>query len=355
MLLTHALIFAWSETPATAQAPTFSPFARLGHSITIDEVNDGVSQLLGDDLVDATDFADNFASNGSSFQVIIADLDGDGEAEDDEIVGSFIDYGDLYEFNIYFEEITARSQISFTSVELSKQHVFAGANEATSGWRLDAFHDRWSAGLGEEVRGVLVPRDETFAGVRNERVRGFLNATSISLYGTGGLRWIRIQDEFSWDARGSILGRTAADVRNDHHIFGPQLGFGTVAENGMFRLEAVALGLVGYGHFDSQLTGIFGQAAIPGALNNSINARSTNSLAEREDDYVAWHGETRVTASCQLTQRLRFDATWRWIATGPVYRAYDSMNYTAPTFTLRDIDGDTAYGSDWFVGLTYTH
>lgn len=98
------------------------------------------------------------------------------------------------------------------------------------------------------------------------------------------------------------------------------------------------------------------QDAAPGGLNNAINSRSsTTTISDQTNDYVAWNGELRLRAGCQVTRSLRLDVLWRWIATGPTYSAPDSFVYTLPKFGYRQSDGRTAHGDSLIFAVTYVH
>lgn len=264
--------------------------------------------------------------------------------------------GDL---SVFFDNVTVIEKTPQPfSLEVMKQHIFftgEDTNTLKSGWRFDGFFEDWTLGLGDEVRGGWEINTDELEPIADDWLRDTLKAIRLSAYGTGGLRGMRIEDDFFFEGIGSILGTTRVETIIDHDLFGPQLGVGLVAEASMFRFEAVVLGLVGYGHAEIKQTGIFGYEAIPGALNRSAVARTAHSSAPKvTDDYVAWHGETRLTASCQLTQSLRFDAMWRGVLTGPVRSAADATAWNAPDFGIHDVNGETIDFSHWFFGLTYT-
>lgn len=302
--------------------------------------------------------ADDINGNGyRGTTQIRADLDGDGVVGSNEVIAIINNFGNLYTFNVSYDTVTVRHATTPTSFEVMKQHVlFApeGMNTLRTGWRFDGFFDQWSLGFGDEVRGGWEINPSAIESLRYGWLRESLEATTVSAYTTTGLRAMRIEDDFFFEGIGSILGRTSVSTMVDHDIIGPQLGVGVVAEASMFRFEAVVLGLVGYGHAETKQTGIFGQELVPGALNRSATARATHSSPKVTDDYVAWQGETRLTASCQLTQSLRFDAMWRGVLTGPVRNAAIATAWNAPDFGIHDMNGETIDFSHWFFGLTYT-
>lgn len=336
----HASASATAFAPTANTAPSAFD-ANIGLSA---DVNSTAEERLADDL------------NGNSsdgFRRVVSLVDGE-----QVVIGTIIDFGDLHEFNVFFDTVAVSEAQAFTSLEVMKQHVFyasPGENRLATGWRFDAYKDDWSAGFGEEVRGGWAIDPERLDSINHDWLRDSLAATSWSTYGTLGVRAMRLEDDFSFDGRGSILGRTQVATMIDHDVIGPQLGWGVVAEASMFRFEAVLLGLVGYGNAETKQAGIFGEELIPGALNRPSTGRTTHSHDETNDDYFAWHGEARITGSCYLTQHLRFDATWRGILSGPVRDATTVTAWNAPDFGINNLSGETIDASHWFFGLTYTH
>lgn len=262
--------------------------------------------------------------------------------------------------NIFFDEIRLESGLKPINFEIMKQHVLhdeGAENEIGSGWRIESVLDGWSFAGGDEVRGRkplgLQGQGRSSSVWLNEAI----DDARFSTYGSLGLRAMHLEDSFYFEGRGSILGRTTVHTQIDHRVVGPQLGLGVVAEASILRFEAVALGLVGYGDAEINQRGVFGEEAIPGALNRSATARSTNSRAPTYhlDSYLALHGELRVSVGCQLTQSLRADVRWIGVYTGPVYSSGLATAWNAPDFGIHQPTSRDGYGDYWFLGLTYTH
>lgn len=314
---------------------------------------------LNDFRDDTNRTADDIDGNGNAGVTrVLADIDGDGVIEEGEVIAILNNFGELHTFNVYFDQVIVESNEDFSSLELVKQHVFFadhGVNTGDTGWRFEAYHDDWSAAVGDEVQGLWGLSEEALDSVSKPWLRDLLDETRFSTYGTAGLRSLMLDRRFAFEGRGSILGRTWVDQQIDHYLVGPQLGLGVVAEASIFRFEAVTMGLMGYGRVENRQRGTFGEEAVPGALNRAATARIAENQHKSDEEQLAWHGETRLTGSCQLTQRLRFDATWRWYVTGPVYDPAGSIEWKVPDFGFRPTAGDEAYGNDWFFGLTYTH
>ncbi|CAL1151125.1 unnamed protein product [Cladocopium goreaui] len=328
-----------AEIAALNAALIFLNLDLAGIVLEVDDAGggDGAAADGGD-----TRLADDINQNGSGGAIrVLADIDGDGVTEPDEVVAVINDFGDVHEFNVFFDQVAVHERFTANSIELMKQTVLGGGPaSASDGWRVDGFVDDWSFGVGDEVRGLSPLPPSFISRVGAEGVRRWMQGLSVSTYGSAGVRAMHLEDRFSFLGLDSILGRTSVNQENDHYVLGPQLGLGWVAEGPTLRFEAALLGLAGYGRVERRQAGVFGEEVIPGALNRAATASSTSSRRADGDDRVAWHGESRLTASCQLTQRLRFDATWRWMVTGPISSAYESVGWNAPDFGLSRTNDD---------------
>lgn len=280
----------------------------------------------------------------------------DATIVDDGFIGSHTDFGDLQEFDIFFDQVVSEKTFRPDSLEVMKQHVFyssPGVNTPTSGWRMEAFVDDWRLGFGDEVVARVPFNTSRLEPIHSKRLREFLYGMKTATYGAAGLRLNSFDSGFSFEGLGSILGRTGVDQTIDHTAIGPQLALGAVAESSIWRFEAVAMGMAGYQRVKYEQHGFVGEEPVPGAVNRLILGSTTTTVNNRDENNFAWLAETRLTASCQLTHHWRFDATWRGFVTGPVYEASEAVVYTAPNFGMREPTDNTAYGSDLFLGLTY--
>jgi hypothetical protein len=299
--------------------------------------------------------ADDIDGNGNAVNFILVDQNNDGEFDD--FIGVLTDYDDLYTFNVGFDEVYLKNELRPTSFELMKQHVLQAGpdvNSLRSGWRFEAFVDDWWFAFGDEVVALTPYKDSPSQSIRNNHLRKFVNELHTSTYTTYGLRAMEYEDSFYFVGRGSILGETSVAQENDHLMIGPQIGVGAVAETSLWRFEAALLGLAGYGNLDLEQSGDLGTTAIPGALNRPSILSSTSTDYQASKDYFAWHGEARLAASCQVTRRLRFDAAWRWMVTGPFYTASNSVVWNMPDWGIQEVKDNSIDRSDLFLGFTYT-
>lgn len=264
---------------------------------------------------------------------------------------------DVSSFLVFFDEAGWRDTQEISGVALSKQYVFGAGdlNTLADGWRIDANAGTVRFSGGDEVRALNPLDPDGFVSLRPEEIPAFLSDLRVSAYGIAGLEYTSADSWFYFLGLGSILGRTEVSTYINHDLFGPRLGLGAVAESGFWRFEAVALGSVGYGWWERRQNGVFGEQVVPGALNRSYLRSATYSANSDRGEGVVWSGEARLLAGCQLTQRLRFDAMWRWTVIGPVHDAYQATRWNVPEFGLAaDSSGERSWDT-WFLGLTYTH
>lgn len=266
----------------------------------------------------------------------------------------------LQDFNIFFDDVYIEAGFEPINFEVLKQHVFGNNqsdNTVGSGWRIASDIDGWSFAGGDEVQATQRLRQDDIDWFRRGRYRRAFADMRLSPYVATGVRSMNFQDSFYFLGTGSILGRTSVLTQIDHRVIGPELGFGVVAESGMLRFEATAIGLVGYGDAEAQQRGIFGEDLIPGALNRPSTGRVVTPSRDHLnlDSFAAVHGELRLKASCQLTQQLRLDALWVGATTGPIYRAADATAWNAPDFGIEVGEKERVRYDNWFLGLTYTH
>ncbi|TWT88310.1 hypothetical protein Mal64_17890 [Pseudobythopirellula maris] len=325
----------------------FRRFVRSGYGVLRggEDVSEA-SLVPGSSTVSSFDF---HGGGNPGVVRVLADIDGDGSISPDEVNAILTDFGDLNQFNIYFGNTKTEEFLGESSFELMKQRVLsaeADVNSQRSGWRADGFAPSFLLQAGDEVRGA---NSWDLSGARTKWVNRFKTST----YASYGLRMVRVSNDFEIAGAGSFLGSTYVGQFNDHDIFGPQLGLGAVAESERLRFEATVLGLAGYGRARLKQNGVFGEEAIPGALNRSASARSTNSTFDASEEHFAWHVETRLASSYRLSPHWRIDALCRWYVAGPVYDAAGGVQLTPPYFGYSAKAG-VGQASEVFFGLAYT-
>lgn len=294
-----------------------------------------------------TRIADDLDGNGSpEFVWIYDDLDGDGVVEDYATSVVLNDVG-----NVYFNRIEATEVFQVSGGELMKQHVLfgdEGVNTLLSGWRGEVVAQGVAASGGDEVVGSLQSSAEAYS----ESIRSALETTKFAAYTTFGLRYAKLESDYSFVGTGNVLGTTRVATQVDHDLVGPQLGIGSVAESDIWRFESVLLTTLGYQRIDFHQQSVFGEEVTSGALNRPAS-NSTISMAKYGEEHAAWLNEIRLMASCRVTPYLRIDGGWRGALATQFHNAALSTAWIAPEFGIRLLDGETVVYDYWTLGLTY--
>lgn len=225
---------------------------------------------------------------------------------------SFTDFGDLHEFNIFFDNVTVRSVTETDGVELMWTHQLTNNH-------YQAKHQN--------------------------------NRLTLS----GGARFLRIYDQFRVDAEGSILHGAFWDTSFTNQVVGPQVGLTWENQRQRWRLSADSRFLFGYNIADWDQLGLTGFGLVPGALNQPLYARPTafsHGLREEQFSPVA---ELRVQASYHIWKAaaLKFGYTGSYI--GNIRRAAPSVHYRLPDMGYVRTDGEDLLinGFDLGVELIY--
>lgn len=242
--------------------------------------------------------ADDIDGNGQAgvFRVL-GDIDGDGTIEPDEIIGLINNFGDLHEFNVFFDQVTIRNRTEIDGVELMRMHELSTRHKQQQG--------RWD-----------------------------------SLRLTYGARFLSVKDDYYFQGLGSILGRTTVSTDIENQIVGPQIGLKWTRRDGPWNFIVEARGTAGYNIVDVDQNGIFGEEAIPGALNRSATARTTTSVDGFRFDEFSPLGELRVQLQYRLAESISLQAGYTAKYVGNIHRGGVSTAWNAPDFGVHDLTSD---------------
>ena len=266
----------------------FGPTFFIGNIGAVDDSNDfdddGVTQLV-----------DDLNGNGFTFNVVTADLDGDGTVDADEIIGTFVDFGDLFEFNVYFEEVNVRNVTELDGIELMTTY------EIDNSHKLD---------------------------------RGRRDYLQLAY----GVRYMQLDDLFEVEMLGSILGRTSANVEVNNQLIGPQIAARWTRDHGRWDFTVDGRAMLAYNVVDKGLNGIFGEELIPGAVNRPILGRTTTTVVGDRDDDFSPVIELRLEARYKITRALAFKVGYTGKFIDNIQRASRALGYTAPNFSFTSAD-----------------
>lgn len=249
-------------------------------------------------VTEAQRVADDLDGNGQAgtFQVL-ADIDGDGVINPDEVVGIINNFGDLHTFNVFFDEVTVRNTTEIDGVELMRTHEVSTRHKLQQG--------RWD-----------------------------------DLRLSYGVRFLNIEDDFYFNGEGSILGRTWVNTNAENQIIAPQLAMRWTRRDGPWNFVLEARGAVGYNIVDVDQEGIFAYEAIPGALNRSAVARTTTSVDGFRYDEFSPIGELRAQLRYRLAEAISVHAGYTAKYVGNIHRGGDSTAWNAPDFGVHDHTSD---------------
>lgn len=242
--------------------------------------------------------ADDIDGNGQAgvYQVL-ADIDGDGIVEPGEVIGLINNFGDLHEFNVFFDQVTVRNRTEIDGVELMRMHELSTRHKLQQG--------RWD-----------------------------------SLRLTYGARFLSVSDDFYFQGIGSILGRTTVSTEVENQIVGPQIGLQWTRRDGPWNFVVEGRATAGYNIVDVDQNGIFGEEAIPGALNRSATARTTTSVDGSRFDEFSPLAELRMQLRYRLAESISLQAGYTAKYVGNVHRGGAATEFAAPDFGVRDQTGD---------------
>ena len=232
-------------------------------------------------------------------------LDADGN-----VILIFTDFDDLHEFNIFFDSVNVRNITETDGVEAMWTHQLTN--------------------------------NHYMAKHQNNRL-------SLSW----GARFLRLYDEFSVDAEGSILGRSFWDTSFTNQIVGPQVALQWANQRQRWRLTTDLRFMFGYNVADWNQVGLMGEELIPGAVNRPLYARPTAFASGLREQDFSPVGELRVQASYHFTKSfaLKFGYTGSYL--GNIRRAATSVRYALPDMGYVDTGGEDFLINGFDLGVEF--
>jgi hypothetical protein len=265
-----------------------------------------------DDEFEITGLADDINGNGiNGFAFVLADLDGDGTIDDDEIIGTIYDFGDIHRFNVFFDQVVVRNRTEMDGVELMATHELSTRHKLEQGRR-----DRLQLQY--------------------------------------GVRYLLMRDQFDMVGFGSILGRTSVEADVDNNLIGPQIGLTYTRDRGAWDLSISGRAMMAYNRADVGQYGIFGEELIPGALNRPASARTTTSVYGRAEDDFSPLGELRIDARYKFSKAVALTLGYTAHYVDNIQRSSKTVAWNAPDFGIKDGKADIfVNGVNFGVELRY--
>lgn len=256
--------------------------------------------------------ADDANGNGAQgFRLVRGDIDGDGIIEADEVVALILDFGDLHEFNVFFDEVTTRNKTEIDGFEFMRMHELSTRHKLEQG-RWDNLRFSW------------------------------------------GVRFLDIDDDFYFQGLGSILGRTTVETEVENQIIGPQLGLKWTRRDGPWNFVVEGRGMLGYNRTDVDQNGIFGEELVPGALNRPAVARTTTSVDGTHFDEFSPVAELRAQLKYRLAESVSLSAGYTAKYIGNVHRSYSATAFNAPDWGVLDAK-DHIFSNGLSLGVELRH
>jgi hypothetical protein len=230
----------------------------------------------------------------------------------EEIIMSFTDWGDLHQFNIFFDSVTVSNHVKTDGIEAM--------------WTHEVSNTRYMA--------------------KNQNNRIELSA---------GARYFRFYDEFDVNAAGSILGGSFWDTSIDNQIVGPQVALKWTNRRQRWSINTDVRFLFGYNVQDWAQTAGMGTDLIPSATNRPLFARATYTSTGQRTSEFSPVGELRVEASYHLTKSFALKAGYSGMYVGNVRRAATSVRYYLPTMGFVDSGTQDLVTNGFNVGVEFVH
>ncbi len=275
--------------PNNEQAPTTGgPGIQLSAVVIVNNQITDITLASGADGI--TDDLDGDGIAG--FGVILADLNGDGTIDDDEVLATFVDFNDLHQFNIRFNTLFVRNNAQADGVELMKTLELDNSHLTEKGQR---------------------------------------NHFDVAL----GARYFRLKDEFFWTGDIDTFGTTFQTTEADNNIVGPQIRARWSHQRHRLTFGLDGRVMFGYNIENLRQRGAIGRLLEPGALNRSATAQPTYVANGRQETEFSPLAELRADVRYRITDvfsaRLGYTATF----IDNVTRASQVVQYRLPDLGIR--------------------
>ena len=229
----------------------------------------------------------------------------DGTIDDDEVTGNGVDFGDLHQFNITFDQINIRNTTETQGIELMKTIQLSNAHRMTKDSNKN-FHIGY------------------------------------------GVRFLRLQDQFSVDGTSPLMGTMQFSTETKNQLIGPQIRTQWTSQKGrwgwnfdgrfMFAYNVTDADQVGsYGLNNTDILGVVvNRGFVPGSLNRPLIAQPNGFSYGRRDDEFSPTIEVRAELSYQFTGSIAARLGYTGIFVDNISRAASITNYSLPDFGFLD-------------------
>jgi hypothetical protein len=149
-----------------------------------------------------------------------------------------------------------------------------------------------------------------------------------------GVRFFRLDDNFYWEGRGDLLGRSYVDTTAQNQIVGPQIQARWNHRRGRWTLGLDGRCAFGYNIGDLSQVGAVGEDLNPGALNRPAIAQPTAFSYGRQENTFSPLAELRAEATFQITNAIAAKLGYTGMFVDNVTRASQIVRYALPDMGL---------------------
>ena len=275
-------------------------------TLTVFEITEA-GVISGGDLI-----PDDLDGDGSTFTVILGDVNGDGTIDDDEIIATAVDFDDLHLFNIRFDTLVVQNRTRVDGAEFMRTHDLSNRHK-------------------------MMKRQNTQATIAY------------------GLRYFQLDDEFYWEGHGDVLGLTYADTTVRNSIVGPQIRGMWSTQRGRLSFSADGRFMFGVNIQDQDQIGAIGQDLVPGALNRPANAQPHAVRYGRHKETFSPLIEFRAESSYQITNSIAAKLGYNATFIDNITRAHSTMRWYLPDLGILEGGQDNIFINGINFGLEVTH
>lgn len=229
---------------------------------------------------------------GEGVFTVLADIDGDGTIDDDEVVAVAEDFDDMVAFNIRFNQLTVRNNSRVRGIELMRT------------LQLDNSH-KMRKRQGSQV-------DVAY-----------------------GVRFLSMKDEFGINGTSDFFrGLNTVTTSAENQIVGPQIRGKWSTQRGRWNMAVDGRFVFGYNIQDFDQSGTWGENIVTGALNQSASAQPTTfSSGKREDDFSPMV-ELRVDSTYQVSNSIALRLGYTAMFIDNISRASQLVEYGLPNWGI---------------------
>ena len=273
--------------PTNSQNPTGGGPGRqvLTTTVVDDEITD-ITYSSGADGI-----PDDLNGDLFTFFLVFVDANGNGTFDDGEEVGNGVDFDDLHTFNVRFDSLSVRNTTETQGFEMMRMFNLSNSHKLTKDQNRSA------------VLGM-------------------------------GVRYFRLRDDFYWEGKGDLLGRTFAETSVQNSIVGPQIRGMWKSRHGRWDFDVDGRFVWGYNVQDLDQYGAIGEDLNPGAVNRPIAAQPNVVKHGRTDNDFSPLVEFRAESSYRITSSIKFKLGYTAIFVDNVTRASQAVRWYLPDLGL---------------------